>query len=269
MKASIDGEPALVIEGAPDRTNELNMVAGAEVAPGSGPSLDELVAQAAAEKVAAATGEIQTAPIVTDVATPVLAPVETVIAAAPPLDATATDAPQVAQIAMPMPTPKPALGRTLANRTTVAEVRPTITNVVNPPDLAPQRTRPAIEPAIARITPTPPAEPRTPQLAQPVPQLPTNPGIQRVRIPPQPIGDAQVQLGAHASPQEVRGRWAAIKGRNPDLLGPLGLKVTPVQTADGRQLFLMRIGPLRDAGRAAQLCQALAGRGIDCFVPER
>ena len=267
MKASIDGEPTLVIDGAPDRTNELNMVAGAEVAPGSGPSLDELVAQAAAEKVAAATGGIQTTPIVTDVAAP--APVETVIAAAAPLDEAATDAPQVAQIAMPMPLPKPALGRTLPNLTTVAEAQPTITNVLNPPDLAPQRTRPAIEPAIARIRPTPPAEPRTPELAQPVPQLPSNPGIQRVRIPPQPIGDAQVQLGAHASPQEVRGRWAAIKGRNPDLLGPLGLKVTPVQTADGRQLFLMRIGPLRDAGRAAQLCQALAGRGIDCFVPER
>ena len=266
MKASIDGEPSLAIDGAPDRTNELNMVAGSEVAPGSGPSLDELVAQAEAEKVAAATAG-QITPALTDSAAP--APVETVIASAIPQDDAAADTPQVTQIAMRMPTPKPALGRTLPNLTAAAEPRPTITNTLTPPDLAPQRVRPAIEPAIARITPTPPAQPRTPQLAQPVPQLPTNPGIQRVRIPPQPIGDAQVQLGAHASPQEVRGRWAAIKGRNTDLLGPLGLKVTPVQTADGRQLFLMRVGPLRDAGRAAQLCQALAGRGIDCFVPER
>ena len=265
MKSSIDGEPSLSIDGAPDRTNELNMVAGAEVAPGSGPSLDDLVAQAAAEKVAAST--VQTLPVSVESATP--APVETVIASVTAPDDADADAPQVTQIAMRMPTPKPALGRTLPNRTASAETRPTITNTVTPPDLAPQRARPIIEPAIARITPTPPPEPRTPQLAQPVPQLPSNPGIQRVRIPPQPIGDAQVQLGAHASPQEVRGRWAAIRGRNNDLLGQLGLKVTPVQTADGRQLFLMRVGPLRDAGRAAQLCQALAGRGIDCFVPQR
>jgi len=267
-KTSLDGEPVLVVDGAPDRTNELNMVAGAEVAPGSGPSLDELVAQVEAEKVAAATaGEtIVTQPVTQDLAP---APIETVIASASSTVDAALDAPQVTQIAMRLPTPKPALGRTLPNRTTVAEAQPTITNIVNPPDLAPARTRPAIEPAIARVTPIPPPPPQTPQLAQPVPQLPSNPAIQRVRIPPQPIGDAQVQLGAHASPQEVRGRWAAIKNRNLDLLGPLGLKVTPVQTADGQQLFLMRVGPLRDGNHAAQLCQALGGRGIDCFVPQR
>lgn len=267
-KTSLDGEPVLVVDGAPDRTNELNMVAGAEVAPGSGPSLDELVAQVEAEKVAAATaGEtIVTQPVTQDLAP---APIETVIASASSTVDAALDAPQVTQIAMRLPTPKPALGRTLPNRTTVAEAQPTITNIVNPPDLAPARTRPAIEPAIARVTPIPPPQPQTPQLAQPVPQLPSNPAIQRVRIPPQPIGDAQVQLGAHASPQEVRGRWAAIKNRNLDLLGPLGLKVTPVQTADGQQLFLMRVGPLRDGNHAAQLCQALGGRGIDCFVPQR
>ena len=273
-KNSIDGEPSLAVDGVPDRTNELNLVAGAEIAPGSGPSLDDLVAQGAAEQAAIATAAItplettETA-IITPIET-VIAPVDTVIATATPsLDGAEADAPQGTKIAMRMPTPKPALGRTLTNRTVTAEVQPSITNTLTPPDLAPQRVRPAIEPAIARITPTPPAVPRTPQLAQPVPQLPTNPAVRQVRIPPQPIGDAQVQLGAHASPQEVRGRWAAIKGRNGDLLGPLGLKVTPVQTADGRQLFLMRVGPLRDAGRAAQLCQALAGRGIDCFVPER
>jgi hypothetical protein len=141
------------------------------------------------------------------------------------------------------------------------------------PALAPE-TRPTqpqvrqrIEPAIARVGPA--LAPQVNPLAQAPQQAQPTPGIERVRIPPQPLGDAQVQLGAFGSPNEVRGRWAALKARNPDLLGQLGLKVMPVQTADGRQLYRMRIGPLRDTLRAAQLCQALAGRGIDCSVPRR
>lgn len=263
MKHSIDGEPSLALDGVPDRSNELNMVAGAEVAPGSGPSLDELVAATKADRAAEAVNQaIQQLP---ELSGP--APVETVIASVTPSSDAEQDRPQGAEIAMRLPTPKPDLGPSAPVRAALAEAEPRITNTLTPPDLAPQRVQPQIEPAIARVVPQPPAQPRAPQLAQP--QVQPRAGVQRVRIPPQPIGDAQVQLGAHASPQEVRGRWAAIKGRNPDLLSQLGLKVTPVQTADGRQMFLMRVGPLPDADRAAQLCRALGGRGIDCFVPQR
>ena len=259
MKHSIEGEPSLALDGVPDRSNELNMVAGAEVAPGSGPSLDELVEANEAERAAAAVNAaVQQLPQLSGPA-----PVETVIASVSPAADDEQERAQ-SQIAMRLPTPKPNLG---PSSPTIASAQPTITNTVSPPDLAPQRVQPRIEPAIARVIPQPPAQPRAPQRAEP--QVQPRATIQRVRIPPQPIGDAQVQLGAHASPQEVRGRWAAIKGRNPDLLGQLGLKVTPVQTADGRQLFLMRVGPLPDSNRAAQLCQALGGRGIDCFVPQR
>lgn len=264
MKHSIEGEPSLALDGVPDRSNELNMVAGAEVAPGSGPSLDELVEAAKAERAAAAVSDaIQQLPQLNGPA-----PVETVIASVvPSADADADTNSAQTEIAMRVPMPKPNLGPSSSAQPAIAAARPTITNTVTPPDLAPQRAQPRIEPAIARVLPQPPAQPRTPQLAEP--QVQPNATIRRVRIPPQPIGDAQVQLGAFASPQEVRGRWGAIKGRNPDLLGRLGLKVTPVQTADGRQMFLMRVGPLQDANRAAQLCQALGGRGIDCFVPQR
>lgn len=259
MKNSIEGEPSLNIDGPPDRTDEQLLVAGAEIAPSASPSLEARIAAAAEEEAADLTAAVP----VDD-----LASNETVIAALSAPEGADADAPQVVQFAMRMPTPKPNLVQSAGRQVAVDDTP-------SQPALAPE-TRPTLpqvrqqlEPAIARITPTPPAQPRQNQLAQPTPQVQPNPGVQRVRIPPQPIGDAQVQLGAFGSPDEVRGRWAAIKGRNPDLLSQLGLQVLPVVTADGRQLFRMRVGPLRDTVRAAQLCQALAGRGVDCFVPRR
>ena len=260
MKNSIEGEPSLNTDGPADRSDEQMMVAGAEVPPNARPSLESLVAAAAAEEDAeiADTGLLDE-PTFDNT---------TLIAAARLESGENEGEREVVQLAMRMPTPKPNVGPS-APRQFVADDTPSA------PALAPE-TRPTLpavrqqlEPAIARISPTPPTPPRTNQLAQPVPQIQPNPGIQRVRIPPQPIGDAQVQLGAYPDPNEVRGRWAAIKARNPDLLGQLGLQVLPVQTADGRRLFRMRVGPIRDTVRAAQLCQALEGRGVDCFVPRR
>ena len=263
MKNSIEGEPSLAIDGPTDRTEEQRLVAGADVAPSSRPSLDDLVAEAAAvdpiETVAAA---------LPDLATDTTAGTETVIAQLPPAVET-PEQPQGVQIAMRMPTPKPNLGPSAGRQQQVADTTPAT------PALAPEtrttlpQVRQQVEPAIARIRTPALAQPNQNQLVQPAQQLPTNPGVQRVRVPPQPVGDAQVQLGAYPTPEEVRGRWAAMKARNPDILGQLGLQVLPVRTSDGQQLFRMRVGPLRDTVRAAQLCQALAGRGVDCHVPRR
>ncbi len=274
-KNSIDGEPSLQIDGAPDRAEEQLIVADADVAPIATPLSPETAAPAiyiedntlldttVVEAVADTTVlEANVTPLTDVVVT------NTVIAPQPVL--ADVQEPQGIEIAMQLPKRKPNLVPSQA-RQVIADITPTT------PALAPE-TRPIrpqirqqLEPAIARLPSPPPAPPvqRQNQLVQPVPQVPAPSGVQRVRIPPQPVGDAQVQLGAFPSPDEVRGRWANIRARHPDLLGQLGLQVLPVQTSDGRQLFRMRIGPLRDTVRAAQLCQALAGRGVDCFVPQR
>ncbi len=287
-KTTIAGEPSLSIDGAPDRSEEQLIVASGDVVPNTTSALPEIViTEASAESYVPAAGDVTftagtdaTLPSAIDGTTP--APIEvtlppevvvsdTIIAPQSAIVANVEE-PQGLQITTRLPTPKPNLVPSRA-RQIVAE------NIETIPALAPEtrtirpQIRQQLEPAIARL-PTPalaPVQQRQNQLVQPVPvpEISTTPSVQRVRVPPQPIGDAQVQLGAFPSPGEVRGRWANIRARHPDLLGQLGLQVLPVQTSDGRQLFRMRIGPLRDTVRAAQLCQALAGRGVDCFVPQR
>lgn len=141
------------------------------------------------------------------------------------------------------------------------------------PDLGPriaavERARATVRPQISRQ----PAAATTlviPQQTQqglaPAPALQAQP----VGIPPQPIGDAQVQLGAMPTPDLVRQRWRDLQGRNPDILGALGLQVLPVRTAQGQELFRLRVGPLSDSQTAARLCDQLRFRGIECFVPAR
>jgi len=83
------------------------------------------------------------------------------------------------------------------------------------------------------------------------------------------VGDAQVQLGALPTPDMVRARWAQLSAQNPQLLGRLGLQILPVRTAAGQYLFRLRVGPLQDTQAASRLCDALRGRGVECYVPAR
>lgn len=140
------------------------------------------------------------------------------------------------------------------------------------PDLGPriaavERARATVQPRILRE----PAAATTLEIPQPQPGLVTAPAlqVQPVGIPPQPVGDAQVQLGAMPTPDLVRTRWRELQGRNPDVLGTLGLQVLPVRTAQGQELFRLRAGPLPDSQTAARLCDQLRFRGIECFVPAR
>ncbi len=256
MKNTLSGEPSLDIDGPADRTDEQRLVAGAEVAPAVGPSLDDYVAEVASAELPTVAAALPASndPADITVTEPALAekPVE----------------PQGLQIAMRMPKRKPNLIGNATASQTVANTAPSIPALAPVTrQAAPQVPQP-IEPAIERVR-TPNLAQQQPVQVQPIPQAQPAPGVQRVRVPPQPLGDGQVELGAYPSPEEVRGRWAGIKARNPDLLGRLGLKVVPVQTSSGQQLFRMRVGPLRDTVRAAQLCQALASRGVDCHVPRR
>lgn len=275
MKSTIEGEPSLEGEDVPDRSDERLMVSSADVTPNERPTAEVLAEADDLDPPAMAPDGIepegiQVASTGSDilVGEPISSGVNTVIATV-----VAPGEPVIESVdafgeggSVPIPLRKPNVGPSAPRRAEVLESR---TPALAPETREPaQRIRRPLEPAIAsRIDPTPPAPVRG--LAQPAPQVPSPPAVRQVRIPAQPIGDAQVQLGAYPSPNEVRARWQAIRGVHRDLLSPLGLQVLPVATADGSPMFRMRVGPLRDANMANQLCEALRSRGVDCFVPAR
>lgn len=264
MKSTIEGEPTLETGGPTDRSDERLMVSGTEVTPNARTTADVLAASAD-------DGDVEIASIGEDIVVgeDELGGVNTTIATS------RTNVPEIETanafgegVSVPLPMQKPNVGPSVGQRTAEASSATTRTPALAPVTRDPgERIRQPVEPAIAsRLNPTPPLAPGQRQVQ---PHVPAPSGVRQVRIPPQPIGDAQVQLGAFPSPNEVRARWQAMRGTHRDLLSPLGLQVLPVQTSDGRQLFRMRVGPLRDARMANQLCEALRGRGVDCFVPRR
>lgn len=280
MKSTIEGEPELVGEDIPDRADERMMVSSADVTPNERPTAGVLAEtgepgtetaalDGAADGDPGLPGSFDSAALTPEVGPAETAGVDTVIATDPlgaPVIETANAFGE--GVSVPMPMAKPNVGPSALSRS--VEATPPRTPALAPETREPeQRIRRPLEPAIAsRINPTPPRPP-APQIVQPAPQVPPPSGVRQVAIPPQPVGDAQVQLGAYPSPNEVRARWQALRNVHRDLLAPLGLQVLPVQTADGRPMFRMRVGPLRDGNRAYQLCEALRGRGVDCFVPVR
>ena len=164
---------------------------------------------------------------------------------------------QVAAL-MPMPRVKPPLSQ-----------RPVRPQAPPRPAAAPATVRPAARSDASSSLPVTVA-PATLGVANaaPTPATAVAPRRPAAVIPAQPPGDAQVQLGAEGSPEEVRRKWNALRSAHPDLLGRLGLQVLPV-SVNGGQLFRLRVGPLPDGPSAAQLCDQLQYRGVPCFVPER
>lgn len=293
--SSITGQPELTDNAAPDRTGERELAGGAEVtvpdsetillagqtqggagvaqpgtlqADGTQFGLNTgTVGSAAGAAIGAATGAIvvgngtgdtgvatatagqnpalaSTAPAATQLPT---AP-DTVIASTATRNLTPEDFGAV--IAVPSPRPKPDLFASVQRaRSAGALIAPT-----QAPSAAVATTRaPLQQPGAVGTLQVQPA------VAAP------QPGV----IPPQPAGDAQVQLGAMPSPDLVRARFRNLQSLNPDLLGSLGLKIMPVRTAQGQELFRLRVGPLSNSREAAQLCDQLRFRGVECFVPAR
>ncbi len=98
--------------------------------------------------------------------------------------------------------------------------------------------------SVPRATPAPAAAPRTASLAS---------------------GDVAIQLGAFNTEAIAESQWKRHLARNEDLLQDLAHAVTTVESG-GRTLYRLRVGPMPDRDRAADLCAALKARGDACIV---
>ncbi len=281
LASSIDGEPSLTGNTVPDRTGDLELAGGAEVQVADSEAVLRAETAASAAQRAQAERDVAslglpavgttaapgansgtgTAGVGTaSIAAPVIPPLtrspdtQVAVAAQPgsPPDALTGEEFGQGLVLFPMPRSKPDLAP-----------RPSVTNRIanaGQPGLTAQQPSAAI------------ATTRVPTVV-PVPGQVLAPALQAqpigVPVPVQPPGDAQVQLGAMPTGDLVRARWQQLRAQHPQLLGRLGLQVQPVRTAQGQNLFRLRAGPLRDARQAAQLCDQLRVRGVDCFVPAR
>jgi len=269
LASSINGEPSLTGNAVPDRTGDLELAGGAEVQVADSEAVlrAETAAsdaqRAAAERDLAAlqlpdAGAVPPAP-----ASPALTRSADTRVVAPQPSAefeplTEDDFGQ-GLVLFPVPRSKPPLAQRPESATRTANAAPRSTGQ---PAAAVATTRvPVIVPVPVPVVPVPvPGRAVAPTLqVQPV----------RVPVPSQPSGDAQVQLGAMPSADQVRMRWQQLRAQHPDLLGRMGLQVQGVRTAQGQNLFRLRAGPLRDSRQAAQLCDQLRVRGVECFVPAR
>lgn len=288
---SISGEPALTEGGAPDRALERLRSGGADVIVpvegGSAPLPGTAEARLPGAASQLPNGQIETTQLdtITGAAQSAGAAVANATsaalgagAAALGLNAQATTAPQtplvtaadtalqngdtqVASLRMPFPRAKPPLAQRPQRPDSAAQnttnLRPASTGAGQSSAAA---LPVAVAPAASLVAPT--------VVPTPTPATASEPRRQAAIIPPQPVGDAQVQLGAESSPEDVRRKWNALRSAHPDLLSRLGLQILPV-SVNGGQLFRLRVGPLPDGSSAAQLCDQLQYRGVPCFVPAR
>lgn len=265
LASSIEGEPALAGNAVPDRTGDLELAGGAEVQVADSEAVlraetaasEALRADTERELAALESPAAETGPANAPVVAPLTRAADTELALAEasiaPDRLTEEDFGQ-GLVLFPVPRSKPDLARRPNASVRSAEASP------SPPLSSPA---PARQPSAAVATTVVP-------VVIPVPVQPGQaPGLQAPAVPSQPVGDAQVQLGAMPSSNQVRLRWQQLLALHPDLLGTLGIQVQPVRTAQGQNLFRLRAGPLRDSRQAAQLCDQLRVRGVECFVPAR
>jgi cell division protein FtsN len=75
-----------------------------------------------------------------------------------------------------------------------------------------------------------------------------------------------VQLGAFSVAENPAKAWSSAETAHPDLLAGLEPQVIKYDRADGRELFLLRAGPLASQDAAQSLCRDLKANMIDCIV---
>lgn len=77
-----------------------------------------------------------------------------------------------------------------------------------------------------------------------------------------------VELGTHADISELETMWDNIYNKNTDILSGYEPYYSIDTTADGnvRELFRLRIGPMKDVSSADKLCKKLGRRGFTCTV---
>lgn len=89
--------------------------------------------------------------------------------------------------------------------------------------------------------------------------------------PVNPLADSEtisVELATHPDIGELEGVWDKIYAKNTDVLKGYEPYYSVDTTADGnvRELFRLRIGPMKDISTADNICSRLGRRGFSCSV---
>lgn len=153
-----------------------------------------------------------------------------------------------------------------------------------PAEIAPQAEAEAenpIDAAVARVLAeqasapagaiVPSSDSHAPAAAPIVPVRPAPGSVARPAAPAEPqtaslaSGDTAIQLGAFNTEAIADAQWKRHLARNEDLLQGYAHAVTTVESG-GRTLYRLRVGPMPDRDRAADLCAALKARGDACIV---
>jgi len=105
------------------------------------------------------------------------------------------------------------------------------------------------------------------------------PGFDTARkaVPPQqPVATRQpaqqtvkgyvMQLSAHNNVGTARATWTRLYNKNSDILGGLSPLIQKGVSTAGLTFYRLRTGPFTQKADGMTLCQALKGRGQDCFV---
>ena len=77
-----------------------------------------------------------------------------------------------------------------------------------------------------------------------------------------------IELGTHPEITQLEGMWEKILSKNSDVLKGYEPYYSVDTTADGnmRELFRLRVGPVKNVNIADKLCKKLGRRGFSCSV---
>lgn len=77
-----------------------------------------------------------------------------------------------------------------------------------------------------------------------------------------------IELGTHADITELETMWEGLYNKNTDVLTGYEPYYSVDTTADGnvRELFRLRVGPMKDVSTADKMCKKLGRRGFTCSV---
>ncbi len=91
------------------------------------------------------------------------------------------------------------------------------------------------------------------------------PSVAPAPVPPE-AGAFRIQLGSLDSATAAEAEWRRLRRRHRDLLEALRPRVQRTDLGAKGVFYRLQVGPLADAGRAKDLCEALARRNVRCLV---
>lgn len=77
-----------------------------------------------------------------------------------------------------------------------------------------------------------------------------------------------LEIGNHATPDEVSSEWKTVSEKHRKLLGKLEFFPKNVVENNGKALQVIQAGPVADKQRAQAICNKLFAGGVSCFVIE-